>query len=137
MRSFCFLVLWYICVTLLCFKQRKPFWRLRSKCLWFCCVENSSSRYFRIFGLKILGTISGILQEQTNLFQTQLLPFLQKSIDSWHWLHAPNTLLRNLDQEQAWLMLNSVRVTKIIWISESPFPTFPQLKLVFCSLVCH
>ena len=36
----------------------------------------------QIFGLKVLGTISGILQEETDLFQTQLLPFLRKSVDS-------------------------------------------------------
>ena len=58
-----------------------PYWRLGSKCLWFCRAENFSSRYFRIFGLKVLGTISGILQEETDLLQTQLLPFLRKSID--------------------------------------------------------
>ena len=87
------------------------YWRLHSKCLWFCCAEYFSSRYFWIFGLKVLGTIFGILQKETNLFQTQLFPFLQKSIDSWHWLHAPNTLSRSLVQEHHRLMLNFVRVT--------------------------
>ena len=96
---------------------------MRSKCLWFCREENFSSRCFRIFGLKVLGATSGILQEETDLFQTQLLPFLRKFMDSGHWLHAPNILPRTLDQGYHWLMLNFVRVTMIAPISKASTAT--------------
>ena len=90
--------LWSLCVIAKLIKLF--YWCLRSKCLWFCRAENFSFRFFQIFRLKFFGTTSGILQEEADLLQTQLLPFPWKFIDSWHWLHTPNTLRRSLDQGQ-------------------------------------
>ena len=55
--------------------MRTYYWRLRSKCLWFRCAEDFSSRYLLIFGLRVFGTTSGILQEEADYFKPNCFHF--------------------------------------------------------------
>lgn len=76
--------------------------------------------------------ISGILQERTELFQTQLLRVQRKFMNSAHWLLAPNIVGRSLKQGQYSFLLHFAWMNIINLISKVELPSSSLSFIKFC-----